>query len=242
MRDGDDAGTLQQREEDGASVPSWTTPQHLRAEVAARRAAAAAAAAAEVAAAADRGATFTPPSERFAEGRSKASAAADATAAAVRADAHARERQRELDMTSPPPDLMTTATTRLVGDDFSNSALSTHSAFSTPSSLDRPAKAAITSNSASKDDSSASEKGNAAEAEQGLGLWASRGLLAGAAMLYGTNFGCVKLLEETVPMSLAAFLRFSVAMIPFVPFLSKMNKDIFVAGAEVRAVCPCGEH
>ncbi|CAN0380717.1 unnamed protein product, partial [Hapterophycus canaliculatus] len=69
--------------------------------------------------------------------------------------------------------------------------------------------------------------------EEGVSLWASRGMLAGAAMLYGTNFGCVKLLEESVPMSLAAALRFSVALVPFVPFLRKVNPGVFRAGAEV---------
>lgn len=68
-------------------------------------------------------------------------------------------------------------------------------------------------------------------------LWISRGLLIGAAALYGTNFGCVKLLEETVPMSLAAALRFSVSVIPFVPTLMKnlnSKAGVWRAGAEVR--------
>lgn len=70
-------------------------------------------------------------------------------------------------------------------------------------------------------------------ADSGVDVWASRGMLAGAAMLYGTNFGCVKLLEETVPMSLAAALRFSVALVPFLPFLRKIKPEVFKAGAEV---------
>ena len=67
----------------------------------------------------------------------------------------------------------------------------------------------------------------------GAGLWASRGILAGVAMLYGTEFGCVKLLEETIPMSLAAVLRFTVAAVPFLPFLIKTNLGVFRAGVEV---------
>ena len=67
----------------------------------------------------------------------------------------------------------------------------------------------------------------------GAGLWASRGILAGVAMLYGTEFGCVKLLEETIPMSLAAVLRFTVAAVPFLLFLIKTNLGVFRAGVEV---------
>ena len=67
----------------------------------------------------------------------------------------------------------------------------------------------------------------------GAGLWASRGILAGVAMLYGTEFGCVKFLEETIPMSLAAVLRFTVAAVPFLPFLIKTNLGVFRAGVEV---------
>lgn len=79
------------------------------------------------------------------------------------------------------------------------------------------------------DDASGSEREN----EQGL--WLSRGMLIGAAALYGTNFGCVKLLEESVPMSLAAALRFSVSVIPFVPtLLGKMKPGVWWAGAQVR--------
>ena len=60
-----------------------------------------------------------------------------------------------------------------------------------------------------------------------------RGILAAVAMLYGTKFGCVKLLEETIPMSLAAVLRFTVAAVPFLPFLIKTNLGVFRAGVEV---------
>ena len=71
------------------------------------------------------------------------------------------------------------------------------------------------------------------EVKSGAGLWASRGILGGVAILYGTNFGCVKLLEETIPMSLAAVLRFTVAAVPFLPFLIKTNLGVFRAGVEV---------
>ena len=70
-------------------------------------------------------------------------------------------------------------------------------------------------------------------ASDGLSLWASRGMLAAAAMIYGTNFGCVKLLEEGLPMSLAAALRFSVSVVPFIPALLRINRSVLMAGAEV---------
>ena len=66
----------------------------------------------------------------------------------------------------------------------------------------------------------------------GTSLWASRAMLVGVAIIYGTNFGCVKLLEESVPVSLAAALRFSVAVIPFIPFL-RVTPGVFKAGVEV---------
>lgn len=67
----------------------------------------------------------------------------------------------------------------------------------------------------------------------GVGIWASRGMLATAAVLFGTGFGCVKLLDEAIPMSLVTALRFTVAVIPFLPFLIKTNLGVFRAGVEV---------
>ncbi|KAJ1488259.1 hypothetical protein T484DRAFT_1887858, partial [Baffinella frigidus] len=43
-----------------------------------------------------------------------------------------------------------------------------------------------------------------------------RMLVLGTAMLYGTNFGCVKILQETLDVPLAAALRFSIAGVAMV--------------------------
>ncbi|CAM9469349.1 unnamed protein product [Choristocarpus tenellus] len=76
--------------------------------------------------------------------------------------------------------------------------------------------------------------------DTGLGVWVSRGLLAGVAALYGTNFGCVKLLEESVPISLAAALRFSVALVPFLPSLVRTSPAVLKAGIEIGVVNAVG--
>ena len=120
----------------------------------------------------------------------------------------AAERQRLLDMATPPVELRDAAKTRSVGEGEATVGIKV---LDGGEGLGAEAKA----------DSAA------------VDVWASRGMLAGAAMLYGTNFGCVKLLEETVPMSLAAALRFSVAFVPFLPFLRKIKPEVFKAGAEV---------
>lgn len=132
-------------------------------------------------------------------------------------EAQQEHQQRLLDMTQTPSELAAAAQTRSI-DDSSKALVS--STESPPQELQRQRYAG--------------EQGDGeGEEEKGAGLWASRGMLAGAAMLYGTNFGCVKLLEESVPMSLAAALRFSVALVPFIPFLKKVNPGVFRAGAEV---------
>ena len=63
-----------------------------------------------------------------------------------------------------------------------------------------------------------------------IGLWGSRGILVLVAILYGTNFACVKLLQQTVPVSLAFALRILISAFPLLPFLFKMNFGIFKAG------------
>ena len=71
----------------------------------------------------------------------------------------------------------------------------------------------------------------------GVGMWAPRGVLVVSAMLYGTNFGRVKLLQEIIPMSLAAAVRFTaVAVMPFLPIPIKINLGVFRAGVEVCRV------
>ncbi|CAN0379598.1 unnamed protein product [Ectocarpus sp. 8 AP-2014] len=148
------------------------------------------------------------------EDTAAAAAVADATDSALRGRYREEHRdwqeklERLVDMSEPPPELLAAAQTRSIGD------------------MMPPPPAT----------KSLEEEGQQQQQQQGGaedGLWTSRAMLAGAAMLYGTNFGCVKLLEESVPMSLAAALRFSVALVPFVPFLKKVNPGVFRAGAEI---------
>ncbi|CAN0050368.1 unnamed protein product, partial [Ectocarpus sp. 13 AM-2016] len=141
--------------------------------------------------------------------------AADATDSALRGRYREEHRdwqeklERLVDMSEPPPELLAAAETRSIGD------------------IIMPPRPPATK--------SLEEEGQQQQQQGGAedGLWTSRAMLAGAAMLYGTNFGCVKLLEESVPMSLAAALRFSVALVPFLPFLKNVNPGVFRAGAEV---------
>ncbi|CAM9582703.1 unnamed protein product [Ectocarpus sp. 12 AP-2014] len=138
---------------------------------------------------------------------------ADATDSALRGRYREEHRdwqeklERLVDMSEPPPELLAAAETRSIGD------------------IIMPPRPPATK---SLEEERQQQQGGAED-----GLWTSRAMLAGAAMLYGTNFGCVKLLEESVPMSLAAALRFSVALVPFLPFLKKVNPGVFRAGAEV---------
>eukprot|EP01041_Mallomonas_annulata_P010166 gene10166-21192_t len=52
-----------------------------------------------------------------------------------------------------------------------------------------------------------------------LSTWNARLLLLFVAALYGTNFGCVKILGEVLEPSVAAFLRFTVSSLVFAPWL-----------------------
>lgn len=121
-----------------------------------------------------------------------------------------RERQQLMDMTLPPAELLKSTEVRPFGHRHATTA-------------------AVTIQEAS---SIGVE--NSSEGVGDIGVWASRGLLAAAAMIYGTNFGCVKMLEEALPMSLAAALRFSVSVVPFIPALLRINPAVLFAGAEVR--------
>ncbi|KAJ1426624.1 hypothetical protein B484DRAFT_450608 [Ochromonadaceae sp. CCMP2298] len=67
-------------------------------------------------------------------------------------------------------------------------------------------------------------------------LWQSRILLLTVSALYGTNFGCVKILGEAMDPSVAAALRFLVAFIVFSPNLVKVVKSnplLVLGGLEV---------
>ena len=55
--------------------------------------------------------------------------------------------------------------------------------------------------------------------------WVSRLVLLTVSAFYGTNFGCVKILDEALSPSVAATLRFSLAASIFFPSLLKLGKD-----------------
>ena len=50
-------------------------------------------------------------------------------------------------------------------------------------------------------------------------VWKARLLLILAAALYGTNFTCVKMLDETVPVGISTMLRFALASLATLPWL-----------------------
>lgn len=74
------------------------------------------------------------------------------------------------------------------------------------------------------------------------GLWASRGILAVSAALYGTDTPFVKLLEARFSPSFLTALRFSLATLPLIPFLMRLNRGVFCAGIEVRTTTLLGYH
>jgi len=57
------------------------------------------------------------------------------------------------------------------------------------------------------------------DSSKALSLWGARILLLLVAALYGTNFGSVKILEESLEPSISAFLRFTVSALVFSPWL-----------------------
>jgi len=66
--------------------------------------------------------------------------------------------------------------------------------------------------------------------------WLPRALLLGACALYGTNFGAVKFLEDTMPVSTLYLLRFSIASLAILPWLfakKAFKVEAFVGGLEV---------
>jgi drug/metabolite transporter (DMT)-like permease len=67
-------------------------------------------------------------------------------------------------------------------------------------------------------------------------VWKARLLLVGAAALYGTNFSLVKVLGETMPVSVSGTLRFGLAAMATLPWLlapSKASWGAALAGLEV---------
>ena len=78
-----------------------------------------------------------------------------------------------------------------------------------------------------------------------ISSWGPKIMLAFVAALYGTNFGCVKLLGEHLDSSVASCLRFSVASLVFAPsalnsIFSEAKRGVVLAGLEVGFYCFLG--
>jgi len=70
--------------------------------------------------------------------------------------------------------------------------------------------------------------------------WLARLILVAAAAFYGTNFGCVKILDNALDPSLATTMRFTIATSLFSPYLfavAKSNPSLFRGGLEVGTYC-----
>merc|ERR1719384_2343246 len=77
------------------------------------------------------------------------------------------------------------------------------------------------------------------ESKTEISEWAARGILLAVAILWGTNFGAVKYLENLCfnppcnhPPSEFAYFRFGVAAVACIPFLVNKRMDIILAGLE----------
>lgn len=78
------------------------------------------------------------------------------------------------------------------------------------------------------------------EADQ---TWLARIILITVSAFYGTNFGCVKIVDEALDPSVAASLRFSLAAVVFLPFLLKSGfkvPKLVIGGLEVGSYCAVG--
>jgi len=62
-------------------------------------------------------------------------------------------------------------------------------------------------------------------------VWTARLLILFAACLYGTNYTCVKVIGENIPLQIGAALRFSVAAIATLPWLLKQNESLEIDAA-----------
>lgn len=66
--------------------------------------------------------------------------------------------------------------------------------------------------------------------------WIARGILLCVSAFYGTNFGCVKILDQALDPSMAATLRFTLAATVFAPYMIKTistNPQLIKGGLEV---------
>ncbi|KAL7556502.1 hypothetical protein ACA910_009065 [Epithemia clementina (nom. ined.)] len=87
--------------------------------------------------------------------------------------------------------------------------------------------------------STAASEATTKENQGELTLWAARGILLIIAALWGTNFACVKYLNDLCfhppcnhPPSEFAFARFGIAALASVPLLLKQRRDVIMAGFE----------
>lgn len=72
--------------------------------------------------------------------------------------------------------------------------------------------------------------------DDSMTVFTARATLLFVSALYGTNFGCVKILDEALEPSFAATLRFSLAAIVFLPYLISLGsakKKLVLGGIEV---------
>ena len=68
--------------------------------------------------------------------------------------------------------------------------------------------------------------------------WIARLILIAVAAFYGTNFGCVKVLNDSLEPSVSAFCRFTLASLVFMPYVLKtfkVNRALVMGGLEVGA-------
>jgi len=71
-------------------------------------------------------------------------------------------------------------------------------------------------------------------------LMMARLTVLGVAAMYGTNFGSVKILQESMPPSLAAGLRFSLAGLALLPMLKNMRKEAIAPSVEIGLLVAAG--
>jgi len=64
-------------------------------------------------------------------------------------------------------------------------------------------------------------------------LQRTRLILLMVAALYGTNFGSIKIMQEALDPSVAAILRFTLALAALSPFLKSVPKDMIKPGVEI---------
>jgi len=72
--------------------------------------------------------------------------------------------------------------------------------------------------------------------------WKSRAILLTVAAFYGTNYGCVKILDDALPPSTASAMRFSLSALVFLPYLikTKQYQNVVFRGLEVGAYAAIG--